>query len=194
MEYLAEKLTRYVISKGTISEEDYRVYKYGLQTGMEMILCMAISSLIAIGLKSFFEFLFLVLVFFPLRAYYGGVHLKHFLSCFVCSCTVITSVLILAKKCVLAGGISFAIIIFLLLGSYRLASFIMKKQKIDEEEYGFLKKQQRRIAIIVGILALIFLTFHVSTLEILLMITVFVVFSSLVLESIIVGMGLEVSG
>ncbi|MDE7425246.1 MAG: accessory gene regulator B family protein [Lachnospiraceae bacterium] len=191
MEYLADKLTRYIISKGTISKEDYGVYKYGLQTGMEMILCMAISSLIAIYLKSFMEFLFFVIVFFPLRAYFGGIHMKHFLSCLICSCTVITCVLILSKKFVFANWISLTFTIFLLAGSYALALGIMKKQKTDRDEYCFLRKQQKRIAIGVGVVALCFYIFHISLFGALLMFITFIVFSSLVLEALQLLMGIE---
>lgn len=184
MEYLAEKLTQYIISKGTVSKEEYGVYKYGLQTGMEMILCMVISGMIAIHLKSFLEFLFLVIVFFPLRSYFGGIHMKHFLSCLVCSCTVITGILVFVRKFVFADGISFIFVILLLAGSYALSSFNMRKQKIDKNEYSFLKKQQKRISFGVGVVALCLFIFHIPTLETLLMSTVFVAFSSLVLEGI----------
>lgn len=184
MEYLAEKLTQYIISKGSISKEEYGVYKYGLQTGMEMILCMVISSMIAIHLKSFLEFLFLVIVFFPLRSYFGGIHMKHFLSCLVCSCTVITGLLIFVKKFVLSDGISFVFVILLLAASYALAYINMKKQKIDKMEHCFLRKQQKRISIGVGVVALCLFIFHIPTLETLLLSTVFVVFSSLILEGI----------
>lgn len=184
MEYLAEKLTQYIISKGTISKEDYGVYKYGLQTGMEMIFCMAISSLIAIHLKSFKEFLFFVIIFFLLRSYFGGIHMKHFLSCLICSCTVITCVLMFIKKFVFANWISLVLIILLLVGSYILTYFIMKKQSTDKDEFCFLRKQQKKILIGVGIVALCFFIFHVSLFETLLMITILVVFGSLVLEGI----------
>lgn len=184
MEYLAERLTQYLISKGTISKEDYGVYKYGLQTGMEMILCMVISSLIAIHLKSFMEFLFFVIVFFPLRAYFGGIHMKHFLSCLICSCTVITCVLMFIRKFVFSNWISLVLIILLLAGSYSITYFIMKKQSIDKDEYCFLRKQQKKTSIGVGVVALCFFIFHVPLFETLLMITIFVVFCSLVLEGI----------
>lgn len=184
MENLAERLTQYLISKGSISKEDYGVYKYGLQTGMEMILCMAISSLIAIHLKSFMEFLFFVIIFFPLRAYFGGIHMKHFLSCLICSCMVIICVLMFIKRFVFTNWISLVLIILFLAGSYILTFFIMKKQSIDKDEFCFLRKQQKKIIIGVGIVALCFFIFHVYVFETLLMITIFVVFSSLVLEGI----------
>ena len=184
MEHLAKKLTHYIISKGTISKEDYMTYKYGIQTGMEIILCMVISCLIAIYLKSFVEFLVCIIVFFSLRAYVGGIHMKHFFSCLICSCTVITGILILAKKFVFGIQISFVFIILLLVVVYKLASVTMKKEKKDCNEERFLKKQQRRILICVGLLALMFLLFRVSDLETLLLYTILTVFSSMVLEMV----------
>lgn len=185
MERLAEKLTQYIIAKGTIHEEDYEIYKYGLQTGMEMFLCMAISCLIAIHLNAFGEFLFFMIVFFPLRSYFGGIHMKHFLSCFICSCTVSTSVLILVKKYVFMNPISFIFTIILLFAIYKLESVnMMNKHDADYDEICFLKKQQKRILIVNGLLALLLLVFRLSILAMVLMYVTFVVFSSMVLERI----------
>lgn len=185
MEHLAEKLTHYIIAKGAIHKEDFEIYKYGLQTGMEMSLCMAISCLIAIHLNAFFEFLFFMIVFFPLRAYFGGIHMKHFLSCLICSCAVSTSVLILVKKYVFTNQVSFIITMIILFAMYKLESAVMmNKQDVDSDEISFLKRQQKRILIVGGILALVLLLFRLFTLEMVLMYVTFVVFSSMILERI----------
>lgn len=34
--------------------------------------------------------------FFSLRAYVGGIHLKHYLACLICSCLIITLLLVVA--------------------------------------------------------------------------------------------------
>lgn len=98
MEQLAEKLTRYIIKKKIIGKEGYEVYRYGMLTGLEMALCMAICTIIAIYLKSFLEYIILIAVFFSLRAYVGGIHLKHFAACLICSCSIITSLLIATRS------------------------------------------------------------------------------------------------
>ena len=71
MNWLADKLTVYIINKKIISSECYEVYQYGMLTGLEMTLCMAICTIIAIHLKSFLEFTVLIAVFFSLRAYFN---------------------------------------------------------------------------------------------------------------------------
>ncbi len=64
MEELADKLARYIVKMGVIGKEDYEIYRYGLLIGLEMTLCMAICSIIAIYLKSFLEFVVLIAAFF----------------------------------------------------------------------------------------------------------------------------------
>lgn len=66
----------------------------------------------------------------------------------------------------------------------------MKRQKTDRDEYCFLRKQQKKIVIGVGVVALCFSIFHISLFGTLLMFTILVVFSSLVLEGLQLLMGI----
>lgn len=44
---LSEKITRYVIDAGAVSEELYAVYQYGFQIGLEMLICLFVCMSIA---------------------------------------------------------------------------------------------------------------------------------------------------
>ena len=103
MEVLAERLTNYIINHGIIKREDYAVYKYGLQTGMEMCLCLGTCAIVAIYLNLFMYFLIFSLAFCPLRAYVGGIHMKHFFSCYLASVSMDT--LSLTKEAKIYNGL-----------------------------------------------------------------------------------------
>jgi accessory gene regulator B len=90
MEYVSEKLTEYIISKGIIKREDYALYFYGIQTGLETVICIIASMIIAVVTKSFIEYLMVLCVLMPIRSYTGGIHMKTFYSCFLCSVVVLT--------------------------------------------------------------------------------------------------------
>jgi accessory gene regulator B len=90
MEYVSEKLTEYIADKGIIKDEDYALYLYGIQTGLESVICIIISMIIAAVTKSFIEYLIVLCVLMPIRSYTGGIHMKKFYACFLCSVIVLT--------------------------------------------------------------------------------------------------------
>lgn len=97
MEELASKLARFVVHNSSESLEAFEIYKYGFQTGLEMITCMIVSLLISVYLQMLPEFLVFICIFVLLRTYMGGLHLEKFLSCFLCSTVVQTGVLLWAS-------------------------------------------------------------------------------------------------
>ena len=95
---LSEKITRYVIDAGAVSEELYAVYQYGFQIGLEMLICLFVCMSIAIYLHTIPEFLVSTGVFMFLRTYAGGVHLNSFKACFTCSVAVQVMILQINNK------------------------------------------------------------------------------------------------
>ena len=83
MDKLAEWLTRYVLVQGVIEEEDYAIYKYGFQTGVELLLCVVTSIAVAIYMGKGCECFLLMVSFFSLRSSMDGIHMKHFSSCYL---------------------------------------------------------------------------------------------------------------
>ena len=87
-------LADYVIKKGMVDEEERDVYEYGFQIGIELgcfvLYCIALAAYMdmLIGGALFF------LIFAPLRAYAGGLHLERFHSCFILSCLTYSAVLL----------------------------------------------------------------------------------------------------
>lgn len=182
MEKIADKIIRYAISKGEIKEEDYCIYKYGMQTGMEALICLFAGVAIAIYLKSFIEFCIFVIIFFPLRTYVGGVHLKTYLECFFCSCGVITIVLYGSKFLKISQDISFIVMVMELGIIYRLAPITTKEKTLDKEEAAFYSKQRLKILIWILIIFCFFLLLKLLQYSSLIMCTMGLVLSSMLIE------------
>ena len=98
MRRLSEKITRYVINAGAVSEELYAVYQYGFQIGLEMLICLFVCMSIAIYLHMIPEFIVSTGIFMFLRTYAGGVHLSSFKACFTCSVIVQVMILYINNK------------------------------------------------------------------------------------------------
>lgn len=181
MERLADRLTNYIVKKNIIDKESYEIYRYGMLTGLEMTLCMAICFIIAILLKSFLEFIVLVVVFFSLRAYVGGIHLKHYLSCLVCSCLVITFLLVVAQtwKMDLLVAVPVTAASFFVIN--RLAPSATKGRVNDQEEMVFFRKQRKRILFGVAALDMMFIILGLKIYWSLIMYTMLVVLISMVI-------------
>lgn len=185
MEWLSDKLTDYIIKKEIISKDSYEIYRYGMLTGLEMTLCMVICSIIAIHLKSFLEFVVLVAVFFSLRAYVGGIHLKHYLSCLLCSCLIITFLLVIARSCnpdLLITAITTAITFFLI---DWLAPAATKERVDDNEEAAFFNRQRKRILFGIAVLDIIFVLLKLRVFWSLIMYTMLVVLVSMIIGIVI---------
>lgn len=111
MERLSEKLARYIIKAGAVSEESYAIYQYGFQIGLEMLCCFITCLVISVYLHMIPEFTVFTIIFILLRTYAGGVHLNSFRSCYLCSVIVQTALLIISGICRLPIAMAWAIIL-----------------------------------------------------------------------------------
>lgn len=80
MEYLANKLTDYIIEKGIITEDMTGIYKYGFQCFLEFSVSTLCSIIIALFFGMLPECLFFFLLFIPMRSFGGGLHMKTYLK------------------------------------------------------------------------------------------------------------------
>ena len=147
MKWLSEKLTRYVIKAGAASEELYEVYQYGFQMGLEMLCCFGICFAIAIYLHLIWEFLISTGIFMMLRTYAGGVHLNHFISCFLCSITVQLAILLLNDKYQFSMNISWFIILISSVLIWRFAPVESINRELDREEKVHCKRVTLKVMI-----------------------------------------------
>lgn len=182
MERIASYLSHYLTEQGIVDEDDYEIYKYGVQTGLEMILCMAISILIAIHLGLLKEYIVFIIIFFPFRAYVGGIHMRQYWACLVCSCIVSSIVLLCSEYFKPSGYISFFITSIALMSIYRLAKAATAEWVSDLAEMIYFAKQRRRIIISAAILNFILLILDYTKILSILMYTMIVIISSMMLE------------
>ena len=93
IEKISHKLAVLAIEKEEISRENYDIYKYGFVVGIELLISIVFSILLAISFKSVLELFLFWIIFVPLRAFAGGIHLKTFIGCFFLSMFVLLSII-----------------------------------------------------------------------------------------------------
>lgn len=155
MDFLADKITNYIVDKGVIDKEDYNIYHYGFQTGIELFICLCTGLVIACILNIFWEFVVVLSVLLPLRAYICGIHMKKFSSCFLCSVVLVTCGPLLVKEVMFPKMymILFAVGIMFLL--HKMA-FVTTRHQSDYEEVIFFARQRRKILTGVFLMVLLF--------------------------------------
>ena len=107
MKHLSIILTDYIFEKGIIDRKNYEIYQYGFQCFLEVSASTICSIVIALLLHMLPECLFFFLLFIPMRSFSGGLHLKTYFSCFIGSCLILTSTLLIVKYFVIPIPISF---------------------------------------------------------------------------------------
>ena len=97
MDRISSVLTDYLLRNNVIEEEDYEIYKYGLLSGTEMLICVATCYIIAAQMGMLLKCTLLLVILFLLRSYVGGLHLNSFKACYICSCVVVVLTLLTVK-------------------------------------------------------------------------------------------------
>lgn len=178
MKRISEKLTCYVIKTGVVSEESYAIYQYGFQIGLEMLCCFVICLGVAIYMHMILEFIVLTGIFMLLRSYAGGVHLNSFVSCFICSVTVQTVILLINKLNQLPLGIAWGIILVSAVLIQKLAPVETENRKLDRREKEHCKKMVIKILVCITIFAVCCTVGNLNGLVSLIALIVFVVLVS----------------
>lgn len=149
---LAAKLADYILDKGAIEKEDYEIYQYGFQSGLEMLSCLIVALLLSLKLKMFGEYIVFFSIFILLRSYAGGLHLNRFILCFICSCFVEIATLLFAKNYQFPSKVSFLIILGMILMIKIIKPIDHENRPISDGERLFFKK---RLNIILNIIILL---------------------------------------
>ena len=97
MDAISSLLADYLLRNNAIEEEDYEIYKYGLLSGTEMLICVATCYIIAAQMGMLLKCTLLLVILFLLRSYVGGLHLNSFKACYICSCVVVVLTLLTVK-------------------------------------------------------------------------------------------------
>ncbi|MBM6804527.1 accessory gene regulator B family protein [Mediterraneibacter glycyrrhizinilyticus] len=150
MEFAARKIAAYIERNKECSVDERAIYEYGIQTGLEMIVCAFVATGIAALLNMIPQGITFLGIFILLRSYVGGVHLQNFSSCFLCSVFVQTGVLLFAKYVQLPEETAWCMMLlgFVLLLSISPVDHINRILTKGEKKYC----RRKLILIVLGIL------------------------------------------
>ena len=88
---ISQIITHKFVTLGIISEDDYEIYKYGLELLIALLSTISAIVLVSIFINKFVETILYLVGFFSVRVICGGYHAKHHYSCFI---TTISSYLL----------------------------------------------------------------------------------------------------
>ncbi len=171
MEWLANKLTSCLLRQNVISEEEQELYRFGFQSGLEMVTCQLVLLAAAAYLHCIPEYLLFSLVFVPVRSYAGGLHLPSFGQCFICSCLVAAAVIFLSGRLELSSPISTAAIIIMLFILFLLRPVDHENRPVDEDEQHYFLHKLHYAILGIGILTVVLLMMKCEHYLVLVMLT-----------------------
>lgn len=181
---LSKTLTDYVISKGMIQDEQRNEYEYGfgvvLEAGIALIVCFVIACMFHTVVEGILFFI----IFIPLRAYAGGLHLNRYWSCLLLSCLTFSVVMLGTKYYSWSCTYELIAISFMLL----LISFMYpienKNRIVDKDENKYFKKKLLRFLVIDYFISLVCVVCKRESYLLLITITLFMVVITMLLGKI----------
>ncbi len=121
-----------------------------------MICCIGVALGIAVYLHRFAEFTLFLAIFILLRTYTGGIHLKNFWSCFICSVIVQIGILLGSDIYQFSIGVSLSVIGVCLLIIFLVAPVESVNRLMGKEEKQYCRQALLKIIIGIIVLTLIF--------------------------------------
>lgn len=91
------RVTDYLVVQGIVKEQDIDIIKYGITTGIELLLNIATTIVIGFLLNMVIESIIFLFAFCAIRVYSGGFHLNKAHSCYIFSNAIVLSVLLIVK-------------------------------------------------------------------------------------------------
>lgn len=174
MEKISHVLTDYLVCKGKISIDRSCIYQYGFQIGLEVSLNTLISILIAVFFQMEWETVIFFVVFTVLRSYAGGLHLKTYMGCLICSCLSLMGLLLIVKYMEFDSFLSMGTILVSLILVKILSPVLDINRPVDNDD--LLKFAKRLNYSIVGIMFLSIVLFLLHLNRMLLMVSATTVF------------------
>lgn len=152
MEKFSIILTNHLVKKNVVVAEKSSIYQYGFQIGLEVCFNTIISIFIALQCQMVWETLVFFGVFILLRSYAGGLHLKTYIRCLVCSCASLWGLLLSVKYLDIHNLLSLGIVGVSLLSIKLLSPVQDINRPLSTEELNrFGKRLNYSIASIVGV-------------------------------------------
>lgn len=146
---LYKYLSFLLVKTGSISESDNKLYEYAIRILVQGLINITASILIGIFFNMVKECLCILLVFFILRKFTGGLHAKKYITCLICSLLILIASLISVKVLLIysISKIFFALVIISILIISILSPIENEKKKLSNRE----KKLYKSISIILSL-------------------------------------------
>ena len=157
MNKLACHLGQYLARIGLISEDDLEIYEYGIQCELEIMLFILFSS------------------------YTGGLHLKKYSTCLVCSLLTLVFVMTFAKYVSFPIQLTVFISAILLLVLWNIPPVNHKNREINVQEEYHLRVNLRKILCVVAITIIFFTVFKLCRVLVVQAVTLLIIVISLIL-------------
>lgn len=155
-------LTDKLVNKKIIQEEDYEVYRFGIECFI-MKACHIISYLVmGLCFRKIWELLIFLITFIPLRVYAGGYHAKTPLRCYIVSCGAVLSAIVMIQNVplyVMHNSIIWAVVTSLIL--FIIIPVESSNKPLDDIEKAHYKKKAGIMIIIDLSFVIIFRMFEV---------------------------------
>lgn len=184
MNKLACHLGKYLTRVGLISEDDLEIYEYGIQCELEILIFILFSSYIAFMFEMPLEYLIFLLIFMPIRSYTGGLHLKKYSTCLLCSLLTLVLVMTFAKYVTLSIQLTVFISTILLIVLWIMPPVNHKNREINAHEEYHLRVKLRRVLCVVAITIIFFATFKLSRILVVQAVTLLIIVVSVILGKI----------
>lgn len=142
---ITDSLTEFLIDSKTITNNEDKIYRYGIKLSLELLVSLLSMLFICNVLKMSLEGVLYMCVFGTVRSFSGGFHFKKFIHCYCGSCIVLLLSLIACKFT--KGGLTvcFVLIVLLAVLIYRLTPIRQINLEIDITECSRLRMEARVI-------------------------------------------------
>ena len=152
---ISRKIVDRLLKKGTIIQEEYEVYSFGMEQLLTVIVDCFTAILIGIVFGKVVEMLFFVSAFIIIRSYAGGYHASTPLRCYLLTTLINIIVLSVMKfikldMIIVIGLLVIASIVILL-----MSPVDTKNKPIDDIEYLYYRKKTIIVWSIEVIIALV---------------------------------------
>lgn len=127
-------LTLYIVDRGIVKKEDYTVYRYGMQAGIEILLCFISGIIVSKIFNMLVESIVFFGVFIPLRTIAGGFHFKKFYVCYFFSIISQMVVLQIGQFNIINDCMECILLVLMLVVLYRVAMSNMINKCYNSDE------------------------------------------------------------
>lgn len=181
MDKLAEKLAYYIAKERVIRKDELEVYKYEFQVALELSFCIVICMMLSAWAQSFVEGVLFWILFFNIRSYLGGIHMKTYAKCLISSCTVFLLGILIAKYLDLNLNFLFMLDV-VVLGALWRHSILLDEDDQKARKY-FTSKIQKKI-VIISIAIIVLRSLNLSSYMVICSYTLLIVWISLVIGKV----------